>query len=167
MHILQIFRFAETWCEVTKSLGLTAAVSSFFTFFRVSVKVAQFAGYTVGPSGISSDPAKVEAISKFPKPTYITEMCSFYGLVNQLADFFPDIASAAVPMLGLLRTGQPFTFKPDHDAQFEAIKAALVSPPVLAHFDLSTDTVLMTDASPKNGLGYALLKLQDDNWRII
>ena len=70
-------------------------------------------------------------------------------------------------MHNLLRTGQPFTWNSDHDTAFEATKAALVSPPVLAHFDLSADTVLMTDASRKNGLGYALLQSQDNNWRLI
>ena len=66
--------------------------------FDFAVKEAKFAGYIVGPSGVSSVPAKVEAIAKFPKPTNITEMRSFFGLVNQLADFCPHIASAAVPM---------------------------------------------------------------------
>ena len=94
-------------------------------------------------------------------------MRSFFGLVNQLADFCPHIASAAVPMRNLLRTGQLFTWNSDHDTAFEATKAALVSPPVLSHFDLSADTVLMTDASRKNGLGYALLQSQDNNWRLI
>ena len=135
--------------------------------FDFANKEAKFAGYIIGPSGISSDPAKIEAIAKFPKPTNITEMRSFFGLVNQLGDFCPHIASAAVPMRGLLRTGQPFTWNADHDAAFEATKAALVSPPVLAHFDLSADTVLMTDASRKNGLGYALLQSQDNIWKLI
>ena len=135
--------------------------------FDFAVTEAKFAGYIVGPSGVSSDPAKVEAIAKFPKPTNITEMRSFFGLVNQLADFCPHIASAAVPMRDLLRTGQPFTWNSDHDTAFEATKAALVSPPVLAHFDLSADTVLMTDASRKNGLGYALLQSQANIWRLI
>ena len=34
-----------------------------------------------------SDPAKIDTIAKFPKPTNITEMRSFVGLVNQLGDF--------------------------------------------------------------------------------
>ena len=71
-----------------------------FTFASAQVK---FTGYIVGETGIMSDPAKIDAIARFPKPTSITEMRSFFGLVHQLGDFSPDIATAASPLRSLLR----------------------------------------------------------------
>ena len=42
----------------------------------------------------------------------------------------------------------------DHDVAFSAVKRALTSPPVLAAYDPTVETALMTDASRKNGLEY-------------
>ena len=37
----------------------------------------------------------------------------------------------------------------------------------MATFDPTAETVMQTDASRKNGLGYALLQRQDDRWKLI
>ena len=50
-----------------------------FTFASAEVK---FAGYIISDTGVKSDPAKIDAITRFPKPTNLTEMRSFFGLVN-------------------------------------------------------------------------------------
>ena len=44
---------------------------------------------------------------------------------------------------------------------------ALTSPPILGTFDPIEATVLQTDASRKNGFGYALLQHQSGHWRLI
>ncbi len=41
----------------------------------------KFAGYVVTDQGIKADPDKVKAITHFPKPSNITDMRSFKGLV--------------------------------------------------------------------------------------
>ena len=110
------------------------------TFAATEVK---FDGYIVSGAGVKSDPAKIDAIAKFPKPTDITEMHSFLGLVNQLGDFSPHIATAALPLLSLLRPTESFLWSPDHDNAFEEVKHELTPPPVLAHFDPLADTELM------------------------
>lgn len=60
-----------------------------------------------------------------------------------------------------------FKWTTDHDAAFAAFKWALSSPPVLAPFEPTAETALQTDASRKNGLGYALLQKQEGRWRLI
>ena len=45
-----------------------------------------FAGFSVSEKGLLPDKAKVEAISKFPKPNNLTELRGFLGLANQLGD---------------------------------------------------------------------------------
>ena len=69
---------------------------------------------------MAAEPSKVEAIGRFPKPTSITEMRSFFGLVNQLADFCPEIATTATPLRSLLRHGTPFIWNADHDGEKSA-----------------------------------------------
>jgi hypothetical protein len=77
------------------------------------------------------------------------------GLVEQLAGFSADVAAAKGPLRPLLSSLNPYIWTADHEKVFEAVKAALLAPPILAHFDLSRETSLQVDASRKNGMGYA------------
>ena len=108
-----------------------------------------FAGYVVGKSGISADPNKISAIAKYPKPSNLTELHSFLGLVGQLADFSVDIAATANPLRLLLRSSNQFLWNLDHDRAFQAVKDALKSPSILATFDPAAETMLQADASRK------------------
>ena len=131
---------ARVLLQTCRENGITLGKKK-FAFAATEVK---FAGYIVSEAGVKSDPAKIDAIAQFPKPTNITEMRSFFGLVNQLGDFSPDIATAASPLRSLLRPSESFLWSPDHDKAFEEVKRVLTAPPVLAHFDPLADSELMT-----------------------
>ena len=88
----------------------------------------------------------------FPRPTNITELRSFFGLVNQLGEFSAEIAPKTGPLRPLLRPSLSYNWTDDQENAFKAIKIALTSPPVLGTFDPVAETVLQTDASRKNGL---------------
>ena len=66
--------------------------------FVVASTSVNFCGYSLSKDGISADPGKVSAIRDFPTPSNLTDLRSFMGLVNQLADFTPDISAAAQPL---------------------------------------------------------------------
>ena len=53
----------------------------------------RFLGHVIDSSGIHPDPAKLDAIKRFPPPTNITELQRFLGMANQLAKFIPNLAS--------------------------------------------------------------------------
>ena len=126
-----------------------------------------FVGYHISHGSIQADPKKLEAIQNFPTPANRTDLRSFMGLVNQLGQFSPDIASHAEPLRGLLKIRSEFLWLPEHTLSFDNVKKALIAPPVLGMFKLDAKTVLQTDASKKNGLGFALLQLQEGKWRLI
>ncbi|XP_076036799.1 uncharacterized protein LOC143022463 [Oratosquilla oratoria] len=126
--------------------------------FVLAADTVSFCGYRLSHDGIAADQGKIRAIIDFVKPANITDLRSFMGLVNQLADFSPDVASAGAPLRPLMSPKRSFVWTPDHDQAFERVKRALSSPPVLAAFDPSLSTVLQTDASRLYGLGYALLQ---------
>ncbi|XP_064101735.1 uncharacterized protein LOC135212224 [Macrobrachium nipponense] len=117
-----------------------------------------FCGYQLSGEGISADLGKVSAIHDFPTPTNLTDLRSLMGLVNQLAEFTPDIAAATQPLHPLMSPKRAFFWTSDHDEVFRRVKAALVSPPVLASFDPALPVVLQTDASHLYGIGYTLLQ---------
>lgn len=158
-----ILLFAETFDELENTLKkvFDACRKNRITLspdkFRIGQEVS-FVGLKISQNGIQADPDKIRAIAEFPKPTNITDMRSFYGLVNQLGSFSSDVASRFVPLRPLLSTKNSWQWTPEHDQAFDAVKTALTSPPILAHFNINLPTRLLTDASRLNGLGYALLQ---------
>lgn len=101
-----------------------------------------WAGYEIHEGGFAVDPDKLRAIRDFPQPKNISELRSFFGLVEQFSGFSKDVADAKGPLRPLLSTKNVFFWTSDHDTAFAAVKLALTQPPVLAHFDPVLDTKL-------------------------
>ena len=89
------------------------------------------------------------------------------GLVNQLRAFSTDTSRAAEPLRDLLRPRNVWSWTLVHQASFEAVKATLVAPPVLAYFDPSLPNAVHTYASRVGGLGYVLLQRHDQEWKLV
>lgn len=87
--------------------------------------------------------------------------------MEQLAGFSTEVAAAKSPLRPLLSTRNPFIWTEDHDQTFGAVKLALISPPVLVHFEPMRETVIQVDASRKHGMGYALLQRHGDSWKLV
>ncbi|GJR19721.1 putative nucleotidyltransferase, ribonuclease H [Tanacetum coccineum] len=58
-----------------------------------------FLGHIVSANGITMDPAKVEAITKWPRPTTLTEVRSFLGLAGYYRRFVEGFSRLALPRL--------------------------------------------------------------------
>lgn len=88
---------------------LSAARKSGITFslkkFQFARTQLQWVGFQIQPGGVSVDPEKLRAISDFPKPTNITELRM--GLVEQLAGFSTEVATAKAPLRPLLSSRTP------------------------------------------------------------
>ena len=126
--------------------------------FVVATPQVDFCGFTLSEAGITANQAKVAAIRDFPTPANLTDLRSFMGLVNQLAEFTPDITSAAQHLRPLMSPKRQFLWTPDHEEAFRRVKVALFSPPVFASFNPALPTILQMDASRLNGVGFALLQ---------
>jgi transposase InsO family protein len=155
--------YADSWNALQKSLNdimeacndnnITLSASKF-----VIGREVRFVGMKISADGVSADPSKVKAITDFPTPSNITDLRSFFGLVNQLGSFSLDISTKASPLRPLLSSKNVWQWLPEHDSAFQEVKKCLSSPPILAHFDINLQTRLLTDASKLNGLGYALVQ---------
>ena len=126
--------------------------------FVLATPKVRFCGYELFSDGIAANPEKVLAITDFTKPANMTALRSCMGLVNQIAEFSPDISGVAAPLRPLMSPKRTFVWTADYDQAFQRVKEALSSPPVLFTFDPVLPTVLQTDASRLYGLGYALLQ---------
>nr|GEV09461.1 putative reverse transcriptase domain-containing protein [Tanacetum cinerariifolium] len=107
--------------------------------------------------GITMDPAKVEAITKWPRPTSVTEVRSFLGLAGYYHRFVEGFSHLALPLTKLMRKGEKFVWNEEREKIFEELKQRLVSAPVLTLPSGSGGFQIYSDAS-KKGLGYVLMQ---------
>nr|GEX05351.1 reverse transcriptase [Tanacetum cinerariifolium] len=103
------------------------------------------------------DPAKVEAITKWPRPTSVTEVRSFLGLAGYYRRFVEGFSRLALPLTKLMRKGEKFVWNEEREKSFEELKQRLVSAPVLTLPSGSGGFQIYSDAS-KKGLGCVLMQ---------
>ncbi|XP_022158580.1 uncharacterized protein LOC111025034 [Momordica charantia] len=120
------------------------------------VKVA-FLGHIVTREGIAVDPAKVEAVSGWPRPRTVTEIRSFLGLSGYYRRFVQDFSRVAAPWTQLTRKNATFIWIDECEKSFQELKQRLVTAPVLTVPDGSGSLVVYSDAS-RRGLGCVLMQ---------
>lgn len=125
--------------------------------FVVAAPSVNFCGHIFSGSGIKADPEKVSTTKYVLTPGNLTDLHSFMGLINQLAEFSPDISAEVQDLCPLVTPKRTFLWTPDQKEAFHCVKQDLSCQPVLTHFDLALPTVLQTDASRLYGVGYSLL----------
>nr|GFC17178.1 hypothetical protein [Tanacetum cinerariifolium] len=78
-------------------------------------------------ANFSKYPAKVEAITKWPRPTTVTEVRSFLGLAGYYRRFVDGFSLLALPLTKLMRKGEKFVWNEEREKSFEELKRRLVS----------------------------------------
>nr|GFA15705.1 reverse transcriptase [Tanacetum cinerariifolium] len=116
-----------------------------------------FLGHIVSSEGIMMDPAKVKAITKWPRPTSVTEVRSFLGLAGYYRRFVEGFSRLALPLTKLMRKGEIFVWNEEREKSFEDLKQRLVSAPILTLPFGSGGLQIYSDAS-KKGLGCVLMQ---------
>ena len=125
----------------------------------------QFLGQIVNQEGISPDKEKLRAIREVPRPSNVSELRRFLGMINQMSKFSPNLADRSQPLRTLLSKKNHWIWGPDQQSAFEGLKEALCSPESLAMFDAGKETKVSADAS-SYGLGAVLRQRQTDGtWR--
>nr|GEY00347.1 DNA/RNA polymerases superfamily protein [Tanacetum cinerariifolium] len=90
-----------------------------------------FLGHIVSADGITMDPAKVEAITKLPRPKKVIEVRTFLGLEGYYRRFVEGFSRLALPLTKLMRKGEKFVWNEEREKSFEELKKRLVSAPIL------------------------------------
>ncbi|KAL0537606.1 hypothetical protein IC582_026589 [Cucumis melo] len=105
-----------------------------FSKCEFCLKQMSFLGHVVSKAGVSVDPAKIEAVTGWTRPSTVT-----------------------TPLTQLTRKGAPFVWSKACENSFQNLKQKLVTAPVLTVPDGSGSFVIYSDAS-KKGLGCVLMQ---------
>ena len=106
-------------------------------------------GHLINDQGLHADADKMVRVCKWLTPQNHKEVQRFLGLVQYLAHFMLDVTAYTGPLAAICRNGQPFYWKPLHDACFSNIKVIACKSPILKLIDpqLSDPIWAICDAS--------------------
>ena len=76
----------------------------------------------VSPTGISVDPAKIEAVSSWPVPRNVTEIRSFLGLAGYYRRFVEGFSKIAAPLTALTKKDKKYEWNPKCEENFQKLK---------------------------------------------
>ena len=106
--------------------------------------------------GIRVDPAQIEAVRGWTRPTSPTKIRSFVGLVGYHRRFVQSFSIIVAPLTRLTRHDMAFHWSDECEESFQKLKTLLTSAPVLTLPEEGVDFTLYCDASGV-GLGGVLM----------
>jgi hypothetical protein len=105
-----------------------------------------FLGLKISGKGVETDPAKIEAVKSYPVPTDLRSSRGFIGFVGYYRRFITNFSKVASPITDLTRKNEPFVWTDERQLAFETLRDALITAPILAHYDPTLETTMQTDA---------------------
>ncbi|MBW0498388.1 hypothetical protein O181_038103 [Austropuccinia psidii MF-1] len=133
------------------------AKASKCVFHASSVK---YLGYVVSSEGLKMDSSKVQKILNWPQPKNIKALQSFLGFANFYHCFIKNSSKKISALTSLLKKDSTFIFNEEALSQFQILKEAFTTSPILSHFNPSLPTIVETDASDY-ALGAVLSQVND------
>ena len=140
----------EHWNRVTEVLRRlkSAGIRLQREKCHFAVKELPYLGYIVSHEGLKTSPSKIKAIREAPRPTNVTSLRTFLGLVQYYAKFIPKMSDLTAPLNKLLRKNKTWEWTPDQERAWKSLKDALSSTEVLCPYQPELPLRLACDASP-------------------
>ena len=107
----------------------------------------EYNGFIISKDGVKPTTSKVEAIHGAEAPENINELRSFIRLANYLRNFVKKFAEIMAPFYKLLTKGRKWSWTKKENDAFNAIKDAISTEEILAHYNPNKELVVQTDAS--------------------
>ena len=145
---------AVHWLDICGRNGITLNPEKFV----FGADVVEFAGFEITRNDVRPCQRYLQAILNFPTPKDITDVRSWFGLVNQVSYAF-SMAERMLPFRELLKPGTPFNWNEHLQNVFDESKLLIASEieEGVRIFDPKRPTCLATDWS-KVGIGFWLLQ---------
>ena len=116
-----------------------------------------FIGHVLTPEGVKPDPSKVKVILKMERPKDVAAVRRLAGLVNYLSKFLHKLSGLCEPPRRLTHKDVEWSWSEEQEEEFERVKHAVTSAPVLRYFDSSLPVEGQGDTS-SNGIGFVLMQ---------
>ena len=113
-------------------------------FLRTEVA---YLGHIIGRDGVKPNPAKINAIRKFPRPTTVRAIRQFLGLSGYYRRFIKDYAKIAKPLSDLLKKDIKWEWGCSQRRSFRKLRRYLCRTPILLYPEFQKTFKLTTDAS--------------------
>jgi hypothetical protein len=128
--------------------------------FMFAKETVEFAGFEITMEGIKPTDKYIEAIRNFPTPTNISEVRSWFGLINQVAYSFVKTEHMA-PFCHLLSQSLPFVWVETMETAFSMSKERIIELIVegVASFNADLVTCLSPIYSNQGWAGFCGRKL--------
>ena len=117
----------------------------------------RFVGDIVSGSGVQPDPAKVAAVKDWPAPHNVHELRKFLGFTNYFRKFLQGYSQRTKPLTALLKKDAAYTWTPECEDHFNALKVDLTTAPVLSAPDTNAPYEIVADACG-TGIGAVLMQ---------
>ena len=117
----------------------------------------EFMGHKIGTDGIRPSPDKVKVILETPRPTDVSGVKRFCGMVQYLSRFLNRLSEIVAPIGELTKKNTEFVWSKECDDAFLKIKELITKAPVLSYYNPQKPLEVQTDSS-KDALGATLLQ---------
>ncbi|UYV75671.1 hypothetical protein LAZ67_13000963 [Cordylochernes scorpioides] len=124
---------------------------------RFAFEELEILGYITSKHGIKPAEQNIKAVRNFPRPKKVKEVQSFLGMCSYYRKYIKDFSKIADPLTNLIKKSVSFTWTERQEEAFQTLKTALLSPPILGHFNPNASTYVHTDAS-NIGIGATLVQ---------
>ena len=152
--IEESFFQAANWLDTCGRHGITLNPEK----FRFAQDEVEFAGFEITNDTVRPCKRYIRAITDFPTPQSLTDIRSWFGLVNQVSYAF-SMADTMLPFRELLKPNNSFHWDEELQQAFEQSKLTIINEihNGVKIFDKTKPTCLATDWS-KQGIGYWLFQ---------
>ena len=140
-----------------------AGITLNFDKCKFKVKKLRFLGEFISCEGVQPDPDKVKVIQEWKTPYDVKSLQSFFGMINFVGKFLPNLASRTQALRSLLKKNSQWVWDQNQEREFQDMKKALSSAPILVYYDPAKEHKISSDAS-KSGIGTVLLQKETDGW---
>ena len=153
-NLTESFFQAVEWLDICGHNGIILNPDKFV----FGADTVEFAGFQITSTNVRPCKKYLDAIRDFPTPTNITDVRSWFGLINQVSYAFAA-TERMLPFRQLLKPGTPFKWDSELNELFEESKSVIIEEieEGVRIFDKSKPTCLATDWS-KTGIGFWLFQ---------
>ena len=111
------------------------------------VSSVAFLGYILECGQVRTDPAKVQAVTEWPRPNSRKQLQRFLGFSNFYRRFIRNYSQVVAPLTMLTSASVPFLWSPVAEEAFKELKRRFSTAPVLVQPDPTRQFIIEVDAS--------------------